>query len=70
MGKTQANPGFYTSEHILNEFDALSKDKKITVLDSAISYMQEYSGRSKTMCIALAMGYRNTEGSHKSYFKK
>jgi hypothetical protein len=31
--------------------------------------MQQYNGRSRIKCIALAMGYDNIEGDDYSYFK-
>lgn len=61
---------YFTSAHITKEFNKLTKDKKIEVLIEALDYMQQYNGRSKTLCIAMAMGYDNYEGDSKSYFKK
>lgn len=61
---------YYTSEQISNEFEKLTKDEKISVLYNAISYMQNYSGRSRFLCIAMAMGYDNYEGDNKSYYKR
>jgi hypothetical protein len=60
---------YYTSEYIQNQFDKLTKDKKIDVLLSALGYMQQYNGRSELRCIALAMGYRNEEGGINTYTK-
>ena len=61
---------YYTSEHINKEFNKLTKDKKIDILFSALSYMQMYNGRSEITCIALAMGYENYEGGTDTYTKK
>ena len=61
---------YYTSEQIRNEFEKLTKDKKISVLYDAIDYMHSYNGRSRFLCIAMAMGYDNYEGDDKSYFKR
>lgn len=38
-------------------YEGLSKDEQINILYSAIDYMHLYNGRSKTTCIALALGY-------------
>jgi hypothetical protein len=35
-----------------------------------IEYMQGYNGRSRFLCIAMAMGYDNYEGDNKSYIKR
>jgi len=40
-----------------NKYNSKSKDKKIEILMMAIDNMQSYNGRSKTECIALAMGF-------------
>lgn len=61
---------FYTQQEIVGKFDRLSKDKKISILHSAIDYMAQYNGRSRILCIAMAMGYDNNEGDSKSYFKR
>lgn len=61
---------YYTSEHISNEFEKLTKDKKISVLYDAIDYMQSYNGRSRFLCIAMAMGYDNYEGRSDTYTKR
>lgn len=60
---------YYTSEEISKKYAALSLKEKNKVLYAAIDYMQSYSGRSRFLCIAMAMGYDNYEGDNKSYFK-
>ena len=60
----------YTNEHIQNEFNSLTKDKKIEVLYKALDFMQMYNGRSRFLCIAMAMGYENSEGDSDTYVKK
>ena len=60
---------YYTSEQISNEFEKLTKDKKISVLYDAIDYMQSYNGRSRFLCVAMAMGYDNYEGRNDTYTK-
>jgi hypothetical protein len=59
----------YTSEYISKKYNALSLKEKTIVLYEALDYMQQYNGRSRFMCIAMAMGYDNFEGDSKSYFK-
>jgi len=61
---------YYTAEEISKKYDALSLKEKNDVLYEAIDYMQSYNGRSRFLCIAMAMGYDNLEGDNKSYFKK
>jgi hypothetical protein len=61
---------YYTSEQISNEFEKLTKDKKIGVLYDAIDYMQSYNGRSRFLCIAMAMGYDNYEWRSDTYTKR
>lgn len=60
---------YLTSEEINKKFHSLTKNKRIGVLLDALDYMQSYNGRSKILCIALAMGYENYEGDNKSFFK-
>ena len=61
---------YYTSAQITNEYNKLTKDKKMSVLYDAIDYMQQYNGRSKFLCIAMAMGYDNYEGGSDTYTKR
>jgi hypothetical protein len=61
---------YYTSEEISKKYAALSLKEKNEVLYEAIDYMQSYNGRSRFLCIAMAMGYDNYEGDNKSYFKR
>lgn len=61
---------YYTRNHIAKEFNALTKDKKIETLMEALDYMQQYNGRSKFNCIALALGYENYEGEDDTYAKR
>jgi len=61
---------YYTSEEINKKYAALSLKEKNEVLYEAIDYMQSYNGRSRFLCIAMAMGYDNYEGDNKSYFKR
>ena len=60
----------YTTSQILKEFTELDSGKTIEVLVGALDYMQQHNGKSKTMCIALAMGYKNIEGLWNTYFKE
>jgi hypothetical protein len=66
---TENKTKYFTSEEINKKFHSLTKDKRIGVLLEAIDYMQSYNGRSKILCIALAMGYDNYQGDNKSFFK-
>lgn len=55
---------------ILREYRNLSYEEKIDILYKALEYMQEWNGRSKILCIAMALGYENTEGLDNTYTKK
>jgi len=59
----------YTETQIRKEFSKFSKNKQIEILWDALDYMQQYNGRSRFLCVALAMGYDNTEGEHNTYTK-
>jgi hypothetical protein len=61
---------YYTSEEISKKYAALSLKEKNEVLYEAIDNMQSYNGRSRFLCIAMAMGFDNYEGDDKSYFKR
>ena len=63
------NLKFYTSTEVLKEFSKLNRVKKNETLLEALDYMSQYNGRSKITCIALAMGYENSEGSDDTYQK-
>jgi predicted metallopeptidase len=60
-------PKYYTAEQISSKFEQMTKDEKIKVLYEAIDIMQEYNGRSRFLCIAMAMGYDNFEGKSDTY---
>lgn len=68
--KTAVEPKYVTSRDINNKYNKLSKNKKIEVLYEAIDYMQSYNGRSRFLCIAMAMGYDNNEGLDTTYYKR
>jgi hypothetical protein len=61
---------YYTDDHIMKEYGALSLKKKNDILYDALDFMQQYNGRSKFLCIAMAMGYDNYEGENNTYIKK
>jgi hypothetical protein len=61
---------YYQRNEILKDYNALSYEKKCIVLYEALGWMEQYNGRSKTRCIAMAMGYDNTEGDYDTYFKR
>jgi len=48
-------------EKLLIKFENMSDHKKVEVLESALSYMQQYNGRSRDECILLAMGATQRE---------
>lgn len=60
---------YYTSNEILNMYHGKTANIKEGILLVALSNMQQYNGRSKTMCIAMAMGYENDEGGDNTYYK-
>lgn len=60
----------YTSDQISKHYNALTKDKKIEVLYRAIDIMQQYNGRTRFLCIAMAMGYDNTQGENNTFTKE
>jgi|TARA_R110000851_G_scaffold131429_1_gene265312 hypothetical protein len=60
----------YTHDYIAKEFSKLTQVKQIEVLYEALDYMQQYNGRSKTLCIAMALGYENYEGGVDTYTRK
>lgn len=57
----------YTIEEILDKFQKMTKNDKISILSTSIDYALSYNGRSKETCIALAMGYENFEGRRDTY---
>jgi hypothetical protein len=61
---------YYTSEEISKKYAALNLKEKNEVLYEAIDYMQSYNGRSRFLCIAMAMGYDNYEGRNDTYTKR
>ena len=62
-------PKYYTAEHISKQFEKLTRLQKIDILWDALDYMEQYNGRSKFLCVAMAMGYANTEGESNTYTK-
>jgi hypothetical protein len=60
---------YFTTEQISNKYDKLTNIQKIEVLYNAIGYMEQYNGRTKFLCIALAMGYDNFDGDNNTWFK-
>ncbi len=69
MNKIITKLKYYTSNDIQNEYSSLTKDEKIKVLYEAIDIMQGYNGRTRFLCIAMAMGYGNYEGEDNTYIK-
>jgi len=61
---------YYTSQEIWGIFNKLSSKDKITILFDALDSMESYNGRSQVYCIALAMGYENSEGDLTHFYKE
>ena len=61
---------YFYAEHILALFN--KKRNKVDILIDALDEMQAYNGRSKTDCIALAMGFEYTsdENGNHCYLKE
>lgn len=60
----------YTTEQISAKYETLSYKKKCEILEGALSYMEQYNGRSQFTCIAMAMGYENYEGGRDTFTKR
>jgi hypothetical protein len=60
---------YHTSEEVSTMYGKLTCKEKNEVLYDALDYMNQYNGRTKFLCIAMAMGFRNDEGDNKSYYK-
>jgi hypothetical protein len=65
----QTKTKFYSYMHIQKEYSKMTKDDKISTLLEALNFMQSYNGRSRFLCIAMAMGYENFEGGENTYTK-
>ena len=61
---------YYTHNQIAKEFSKLTQVKQIETLYEALDYMQQYNGRTKMLCIAMALGYENHEGRSDTYMRK
>ena len=59
-----------TGEQIHGKFNKLPTAKRIHLLWDALDYMEQYNGRSKTDCLALAMGYSNQSTVDGTYEKE
>ena len=60
---------YFTSQQISDEYEALSNEEKINILNSALGFMSQHNGRSKFLCKAMGMGYDNYEDESDTYFK-
>lgn len=60
---------YFNITDIFEEFNKASSSKRIHWLWEALDYMEQYNGRGKDMCLALAMGYKNYEGKADTYYK-
>jgi hypothetical protein len=61
---------YYKREDITKLYQALTYKERCSILYDALDWMEQYNGRSKFKCIALAMGFDNTEGDTDSFFKR
>lgn len=61
---------YFTSAEINVEFNNKTPEQRESILYQALDYMQAYNGRTKLKCIAMAMGYDNTEGLDNTWFKR
>lgn len=60
---------YFTSKEISDEYNLLSCKEKNVILYDAIDIMNQYNGRTRFLCIAIAMGYENYEGDNVSFVK-
>jgi hypothetical protein len=60
---------YYNLFEIIKEYDSLTYEKKEGVLWRALDFMQQYNGRTKWLCLSLAMGYDNDTGEENEYYK-
>jgi len=61
---------YYTDVYIFKKYAKLSCKEKCDILFDAIDIMNQYNGRSRFLCIAMAMGFENTEGQNNTYTKR
>jgi len=61
---------YYTDTFISRQYNHLKPQQKIDILWEALDKMQEYNGRSKLLCVAMALGYDNNEGAYDTYYKR
>jgi hypothetical protein len=61
---------YFTREEITKKFHSYTAKEKCHILLDALEWMSQYNGRGKLKCIALAMGYDNTEGDGDTFFKR
>jgi len=46
---------------LIMKYNRLTKDRKLEVLWEALDCMQSFNGRGKWTCVAMCMGYQETE---------
>lgn len=56
-------------DEIMVSFYKKSAKIQTEILWAALDYMNQYNGRTKWLCVAMAMGYDNNEGENSTYFK-
>lgn len=57
-GRTSEGKMFLTHDQFLNKWGKLTQTQKLGVLWEALDYMSQSNTRTKTQCIAMAMGYK------------
>jgi len=60
----------FNAKQIGDEFAALSCTEKLQILYDALDIMQQYNGRTKFLCIAIAMGYDSLEEGNDTFNKR
>lgn len=48
---------YLTADQLQKKWSKLTKDEKIETLYEALDFMNQYNGRTRFQCIAMAMGY-------------
>ena len=53
---------------IWEKFNSLKSDRQVVIMHYAIDAMKQDNKRTKTECVALAMGYRRLKENQELYF--
>jgi hypothetical protein len=60
---------FNNESYIQNEFNNLSLERQLLIMDRALDRMHSNQYLTKWMAIYLAMGYKNDEGKEDTWYK-